>query len=134
MLAGHEPASAPESPLPDLVLSFPDHDIPSDADALIMRAVDAEPSQRWPDLGALYRELGGRDEPLDEGEKGASSRSSATFGGLADEDDSHDDATFGRRLFTRPSRRALIAGSESRWPLPSSSPWSSCRARASRRR
>ena len=110
MLAGHEPPSASESP-PDLMLSFPDHDIPADADALVMRAVDAERSRRWPDLGTLYRELGGRDEASRENGEGAGQAPASAERGWAgaEHDDAQDDATFGRRFFARPSRRALIA-------------------------
>lgn len=39
-------------------------DLPSDAEALVMRALDPAPDKRWPDLGALHRALGGRDADI----------------------------------------------------------------------
>lgn len=109
MLAGHEPPDVEDHPLPDLGLSSPEHDIPADADALVMRAVDPEPARRWPDLATLHRELGGRDRTTTEASPPSQSPATSSATDL-DGEDEHHDATFGRRLFARPSRPALIAG------------------------
>ena len=108
MVSGRQPSGPAGQPLPELVLSFPELDIPSDADALIMRAVDPEPGRRWPDLAALYRELGGRDGDGKGPVQQARSNEAPTEATGAD--DEPGDATFGRRFFARPSRPALIAG------------------------
>ena len=113
MLAGHEPAGAGDQPLPDLVLSAPEHDVPADADALVMRAVDPERARRWPDLATLHRELGGRDRVTKEATGAEPNPLASTMrvpGRAVDHDDEPGDVTFGRRLFGRPSRPALIAG------------------------
>ena len=110
MLAGHEPRDAEDHPLPDLVLTAPEHGIPSDADALVMRAVDPDRARRWPDLATLHRELGGRDtKPVEAATPSDSHADAASATGLG-VDDEQGDVTFGRRLFARPSRPALIAG------------------------
>jgi|GEM_PF-3369071 len=107
MLAGHEVRAAEDQPLPDLVLGSPEHDIPSDADALVMRAVDPDRSRRWSDLATLHRELGGRDETA---AKPSQARAEAPTTPVLDADDEAGDVSFGRRLLARPSRPALIAG------------------------
>lgn len=110
MLAGHEPSGPDEQPLPDLVLSSPEHDIPADADALVMRAVDPERARRWPDLATLHRELGGRDAEARDRAPASVSSHTVTSPMNLDGEDEHGDVTFGRRMFGRPSRPALIAG------------------------
>jgi len=110
MLAGHEPRDAADHPLPDLVLSAPEQEIPTDADALVMRAVDPDRARRWPDLATLHRELGGRDTQPSKAASPSDGREEAASVPTAGDEDEPGDVTFGRRLFARPSRPALIAG------------------------
>jgi len=64
LVTGHPPDASADSPPTDPVLKRPDLDIPGEADALIMRALDPDPGKRWPDLASLHRALGGRDDEI----------------------------------------------------------------------
>lgn len=109
MLTGHEPASTGSEPPADLMLGWPELEIPSNADALVMRAIDPDPANRWADLGVLYRELGGR-EHSGEGPTPLPQPRAPSRAQLAELDFDEEDVSFGRRVFTRPSRRALLSG------------------------
>ncbi len=111
MLTGHElvnPGGEAE-PTADLTLSWPELDIPANADALVARAIDPAPDQRWPDLAVLYHELGGRDDPAG-GPTPLPRPEAPSRTQLAELDFDEEDASFGRRVFVRPSRRAMLSG------------------------
>jgi serine/threonine-protein kinase len=108
LLTGQEPGGAANELPADLMLGWPELEIPSNAEALVMRALDPEPAQRWGDLAALYRELGGRDEGAEVGTSTRRTTPPAARTGELDFDDG--DVSFGRGAFGRPSRRALVAG------------------------
>ncbi|HEY8926746.1 MAG TPA: hypothetical protein VIU64_20325, partial [Polyangia bacterium] len=80
LVTGHSPEASTEGPPTDPVLKRPDLDVPGEADALIMRALDPDPKKRWPDLGSLHRALGGRDDEI-EGSAAAARRPTGTGAG-----------------------------------------------------
>jgi hypothetical protein len=64
LLTGRSPgAVGPDGP-PDPAQNGAGRDLPAEAEALVMRALETDPDQRWPDLGALHRALGGRDADI----------------------------------------------------------------------
>ena len=65
LVTGHSPEAGADGPPTDPVLKRPDLDVPGEADALIMRALDPDPTKRWPDLASLHRALGGRDDEIE---------------------------------------------------------------------
>jgi hypothetical protein len=111
MLTGHElvGAAGQTDPAADLTLSWPELDIPANADALVTRAIDPAPDHRWADLAVLYHELGGRDDPAG-GPTPLPRPEPPSRTQLAELEFDEEDASFGRRVFVRPSRRALLSG------------------------
>ena len=70
MVVGKLPVTAANEAPPDPALARPDLEIPTDLDALIMRALDPAPEKRWPDVASML-------QVLSEGEKRASAMEAA---------------------------------------------------------
>ena len=106
MLVGRAPfAAVGEAPL-DPTLARPDLHIPSDLDALTMRALDPVASRRWADLDSMVRVLTGGGRRTSRGRSVMPDPDAELYG---DAGASAGNRSFGQPWLGRPSRRALIA-------------------------